>query len=110
MAQTISITPGDGVMRLANVAYLDTGTVAAYEFECGFRPKYVKLVNTNGSGLVQIEWFEGMTAAHGVKTAANGTRSTITSLGITVADNGFTMGLDTDLNVTSEQVYGIAIG
>ena len=102
------MSQGDGVFRVATGRYLDTGTVAAYEFECGFRPKYVRVANvTSGDG---YEWFEGMADASAWKQVAAGTKTLITTLGITVAANGFTMGLDTDVNVTSEQVSWLAIG
>jgi hypothetical protein len=61
-----------------------------------------------------MEWFEGMADASGVKTNDEGTSETgvtlVTSNGITVTDRGFTIGLDTDLLVTSEQLSWMAIG
>jgi len=57
-----------------------------------------------------MEWFEGMDDDSGLKTVAAGTRTLSTSLGITVSASGFTMGLDTDVVVTSEQISWIAIG
>lgn len=110
MAQTITQSNGDGVMRIATGRYLDTGTVAAYDFDdLGFTPKYVKVSNVTSRD--QLEWFEGMADASAVKTVAAGTRTLITTLGITPLTNkGFTLGLDTDVNVTNEQVSWIAIG
>lgn len=98
------------VTNIATGKYIDTGTVAAIDITCGFKPRYVKVVNTDGSGLVMIEWFEGMADDSAIKTASNGDRTTITTLGITPADNGFTIGYDTDLLYTSEQIYWLAIG
>lgn len=57
-----------------------------------------------------MEWYEGMTAGHAVKTVAAGTRSIITSLGITVSESGFVIGLDTDVNVINEQLSWVAEG
>lgn len=108
MAQTISVSPGDGVSRLATASYLDTGTVAAYTFTVGFTPKYVRFQNETSRD--QLEWFEGMTAGYALKTVAAGTRTLITSNGITVSGNQVTMGLDTDVNVTSEQVRALMLG
>lgn len=108
MAQTITTSTGDGVARVATGRYLDTGTVAAYAFSCGFQPKYVRVVNVTSGDM--YEWFEGMAAASASKTVAAGTRSLITTLGITVSADGFTMGLDTDVNVSSEQVSWLALG
>ena len=110
MAITSTQEYPNGVANIATGAYITTGTAAAFTITTGFVPRYVKVVNINASGLVQIEWFNGMDDAAGIKTAANGTRSTLTTLGITPTDDGFTVGLDTDLNVTSEQLYWIAIG
>ena len=64
----------------------------------------------NQDAVESEEWYEGMTAAYGIKTLVTGTASMITSLGITVAADGFTVGLDTDINVTDEQLSWIAIG
>jgi hypothetical protein len=102
--------------NIAVGSYLDTGTAAAITITCGFKPRYVCVYNVTAAstGLVKMEWFEGMTAAHGIKTNDEGTSETgitkITSLGITVSDSGFVIGLDTDLNVTSEQLHWMAIG
>ncbi len=97
------------LLRMATGSYFDNGTEAAYTYsDLGFKPRYVKVVNlTSGD---QEEWFEGMTAAHAHKRIAAGTAAPITSLGITVSDRGFTIGLDTDINKDSEQVYWIALG
>lgn len=98
------------VVNIAVGSYLDTGTAAAFDITTGFKPRYVKVVNTNASGLVMIEWFEGMSDANAVKTASNGDRTTITTLGITPLAKGFTIGLDTDLNADNEQIEWLAIG
>lgn len=109
MAQTITQSAGDGIMRVATGRYLDTGTVAAYDFECGFRPKYVKVQNLAATGAT-LEWYEGMADASAWKSVTAGDGTLITTLGITPLTNGFTFGLDTDTNVTSEQVSWLAIG
>lgn len=107
ITQSQSIQPAS-VVNVAAGRYLDTGTAAAFSLTTGFRPRYVKVIN-NTSG-DQIEWFEGMTAAYGFKRVAAGTGSQVTSNGITVSATGFTIGLDTDINVTNEQLSWIAIG
>lgn len=108
MAQTITQVNGDGIVRVATGRYLDTGTVAAYTVTVGFTPRYVGIFNlTSGD---QMEWYEGMAAASARKQVAAGTGSLITSNGITVSGNTFVIGLDTDVNVTSEQISWIAIG
>lgn len=108
MAVTQSSSLPDGVTRIATGRYLDTGTAAAIAITCGFQPKYVRVVN-NTSG-DEICWFEGMTDAYGVKRVAAGTQAATTSLGITPSARGFTIGLDLDINVTSEQLSWLALG
>lgn len=98
------------VVQIAVGRYLDTGTVAANDITIGFKPLYVQIVNLASGGDVSVEWYHGMAAAEGVLTAIDGTRSLITTLGITQNSNGFTMGLQTDLLVTSEQISWMAIG
>lgn len=89
--------------------YIDTGTVAAFNITLGFQPRYVKVVNVTSGDM--IEWYEGMAAASACKTTgATGVRTLITTLGITVSASGFTVGLDLDVNVTSEQLSWIATG
>ena len=100
MTQTITEKWPTNVLRIATGRYLDTGTVAAYEFETGFKPRYVRVIN-NTSG-DEYCWIEGMTDAYAVKRVAAGTSAQTTSLGITVGERGFTMGLDLDMNATSE--------
>jgi hypothetical protein len=95
------------INNMAVGRFLDTGTVAAAKITTGFKPRYVKVINvTSGDSM---EWFEGMAAAAGVKQVAAGTRTLATSNGITVATDGFTIGLDTDVMVTSEQISWIAM-
>lgn len=118
MATTATQDNGDGVARFAAGSYIiESGdTAAAIDISCGFTPRYVKVVNVTAAstGLVTMEWFDGMSDANGVKTNDEGTSETgvtlITSLGITPSTYGFTIGLDTDLNVKAEQLHWIAIG
>jgi len=110
----ITSTQSQHPASVANIAvgsYLDTGTVAAFKITTGFQPRYVKVVNETGGHFE--EWFEGMEDAEALKcTEDAGTVdiAMITSNGITVAADGFTVGLDTDIHVTSEQLSWIAIG
>lgn len=107
----MAITQAQSMHQVRNHAigaFLDTGTVAATNITCGFRPRYVRVQNLTSRD--SMEWWEGMTAGHGLKTVAAGTRTAVTSNGITVAADGFTIGLDTDVLVTSEQIYWQAVG
>lgn len=109
MAQTITTKVPENTLRVATGRYLDTGTVAAYTFTCGFKPRYVKVVNLAASSS-SFEWFEGMADASAWKTAVDGTAALVTTNGITVDSRGFTLGLDTDVNVSSEQISWLALG
>ena len=109
MSITSTQSKGSGsVVNIAVGRYLDTGTVASFTITTGFRPRYVKVSNVTSRD--QMEWFEGMTDDTGVKTVAAGTRTLSASLGITDNANGFTMGLDTDVVVTSQQISWLALG
>jgi len=115
VTSTQSMQPASG----ANIAvgrYLDTGTAAAITITIGFKARYVEVWNVTGAstGLICVKWFEGMAAASAIKMEDAGTSETaltlITTLGITQLSYGFTVGLDTDLNVTSEQLSWMAMG
>lgn len=88
--------------------YITTGTAAAITITIGFQAKYIRVCNETSRD--QMEWYEGMADAEGIKTVAAGTRTLVTSNGITVAAKTFIIGLDTDVNVTSEQLSWYAIG
>lgn len=68
-----------------------------------FRPKVVKI--TNLGGLATALWVKGMADDSAVKEVTAGTKSAITSNGITPLSDGFSLGADTDLNVSGELVY-----
>lgn len=107
----MAVTQSQSNNQVHNVAvgsYIDTGTAAAFTITTGFQPRYVRVINQTSRDM--MEWFEGMTDAHGIKTVAAGTRTAATSNGITPTENGFTVGLDTDVNVTSEQLRWVAFG
>ena len=108
MAITSTQSSDKGIVHRAFGSYLDTGTAAAFTITVGFQPRYVRVENeTSRDG---YEWFEGMADAEAIKHVAAGTRTLITTLGITVSATGFTVGLDTDVNVTSEQISWMALG
>lgn len=108
MAQTStqSIQPAS-LVNLAIGRWLDTGTVAAITITIGFKARMVEVCNcTSGD---EYKWFEGMAAASAFKRITAGTASIITTLGITVSDKSFVIGLDLDVNVTSEQISWMAL-
>lgn len=85
-----------------------------------FTPRRVTCYNIdNTGGKISVDWFEPMPPASGFKTVAAGTRSYITSDGITpnfqrVMDDGtspgrgFTIGADSDLNAANEVIMWVA--
>ncbi len=96
------------VMQLAVGSYITSSTAAAFTITTGFKPLWVRVVNETSGDM--YEWYHGMAAAEAIKTVAAGTRSIITTLGITQAENGFTIGLDLDVNVINEQLSWMAMG
>lgn len=113
MAITQSQTNAGAVQNFASGKYLDDGTAAAFSIACGFKPRFVKVWNVAATG-GSLEHVEGMAAASAQKFLTNAAAfaqgSLIASNGITLNDNGFTVGLDTDINVSNEQLYWIAFG
>lgn len=107
----MSSTSTQSEHQVRNVAvgrYIDTGTAAAITLTTGFKPRWVKVLNVTSGD--EYEWMEGMADASAMKRVTAGTSSIITTLGITVSESGFIIGLDTDVNVTSEQLSWIAVG
>lgn len=104
------------VVQIAVGRYLSSDTAAAFNITTGFKPLYVEVWNVTAAstGLVGVKWYHGMAAASAIKINDEGTSETgitlITTLGITQLSYGFTVGLDTDLNVISEQLSWIAMG
>src|SRR3990167_11298029 len=97
------------VTNVAVGRYIDTGTVAAVTFTLGFKPRWVRILNEAASSS-GFEWYEGMADASAIKRALAGDLTVVTTNGITPSASGFTIGLDTDVNVINEQLDWIAIG
>lgn len=110
MAITSTQSKGSGsVCNIAVGRYITTGTAAAFTITTGFRPRYVRVQNLAATG-ARLEFYEGMTDDTAWKTVVAGDQSLSASLGITDNANGFTVGLDTDAVVTSEQISWLALG
>lgn len=113
MALIETKNPADGVMRIQTGRLLENTTAVAIKVITGFRPKYVKVINQAPTGGF-LEWFEGMANASAQKFLTNGAvfaqGALITANGITPAVDGFTIGLDTDINVVNEQMSYLAVG
>jgi len=92
------------------------GTGAAIEVEVGFTPKHVKLVrDVSGTSHCSMEAFASMLAASGYKITDDGagvvTARMVTSNGITFGTDPagkFTIGADTDMNISGVQIRWIA--
>lgn len=108
MTQTASQNPPLNTARIVTGAIIESGTAVAVDVNLGFTPRYVKIWNETSGDM--IEWNDTMADAEGMKRVAAGTASKVTSNGITPSSHGFTIGLDTDINVTAEQMSYLAIG
>jgi len=97
------------VVQIAVGRYLTSDTAAAFTITTGFKPLYVKVQNLAATGST-AEWYHGMAADSAWKSVVAGDGSLITTLGITQLSYGFTVGLDTDLNVINEQLSWLALG
>lgn len=106
MAVTQSSTQSNGVVNRYVARYLEDDTAAAFTLDVGFTPRSVRVINLTSRH--EMEWFEGMDDASALKTVAAGTRTLITSNGITVSGTNVTVGLDTDVVVADEQLQIIA--
>jgi hypothetical protein len=98
------------VNQVGHVAYgkVDS-TGAAISVTTGFKPSVVLLYNVGG--LVNAEWFDGMGDGKALKQVTAGTISFISSGGITLSENGFSIGTDSDINPAGgEDIYYLAIG
>lgn len=93
------------------------GTGAAINVQLGFIPKKVELINIDDAGSLapRMIWINGMPAASALKFLGTPSYSMITTLGIseyagTAGGNsaGFTIGADTDMNVSAETIVYIA--
>jgi len=109
---TVTSTQSKVPASVANIAvgrYLTSSTAAAITITCGFKPRWVRVINEAASSS-SFEWYEGMADASALKRALAGDITVVTTLGITPSASGFTIGLDTDVNVINEQLDWIAIG
>lgn len=83
-----------GVVR-GTGASLDVKTV-------GFRPSKVRVYNLGTN--IELAWTMAMADAAGLKVIANGTRTNVTSAGITPLANGFNIGTDST-NTAADLLY-----
>lgn len=87
------------------------GTGSAINVKCGFKPRYVKLINIDSAAEEELEWFSSMGDGYGVKRTGDA-HSVISSDGISHYDTdfqGFTIGADSDVNANGETLCWLAI-
>lgn len=127
MAITSSIAAAIAAIKMATFDWLDSaGSPAAAAVSLGFIPSYIEITNIT-DGIV-YKWYDGMTAGHAIRIAANGTITELTSGGFTMevvppaagsgtsvgtnspggvlAPNGFTFSTITQ----NKQYRGVALG
>lgn len=102
MTITAAVTNSTELTRLATINHFDDAAApAAASYRAGFKPRYVRVDNVTDR--IMLEWYEGMTSAHAVKTVAAGTRTLETSGGVTVS--GDTIGFA----VTQNKQYRVQV-
>lgn len=91
------------------------GTGAAINIQCGFAPDYVEIINIDGDA--RLTYTSDMADGAGYKVIAAGTGALVATGGVTpyagtAAGNsrGFTIGADTDVNVSAETLVWVAFG
>ena len=87
-------------------------TAVALNFDdVGFKPSYVRIMNVNNGAT--LEHVNGMAAASALllKEGASDTYEPglVTSNAITLTDRGFTLGVETSVNIATHVLYVIAI-
>jgi len=115
MGITSTLKSGEGIARVATGTYITDTTAAAHDVNCGFTPKYVRIMNETGDAF--MEWNDTMADAEAMVLVGDTdpvTWQLVTSNGVTPLDDGtthgFRIGLNTDVNVTNQQVSWLAIG
>lgn len=96
---------GSGVSREQRGVFLGTG--AALDIEVGFRPRHVHLINLSSAD--EAKWAEYMDDGSMHKRLAAGSATVVSSNGVTPTDSGFTLGPDSDMNVSGEKVLYICV-
>lgn len=95
-----------GVTRVVTGAVTGTGAAISVA-TVGFKPRCVELYNEGG--LVSAVQTDTMEEARSLKRITSGTMSrTAAAEGVTLTDDGFDLGLDSDLNVSGELIHFVA--
>lgn len=96
---------GSGRSREVIGTFVGTGADLDIE-KVGFSPNRIEVHNVDG--LCMAVWTNVMADDSMLKTITAGTMSKVTTDGITPLSGGFTLGADTDLNVSGEEGFYIA--
>lgn len=107
ITSTQSKAPAD-TNNMAVGRFINSSAEAAFTITLGFKPRYVKVINLADD--IQGEFFEGMAASEMFVRIQNGTGNLVSSNGIIVLDNGFTLGADSSVNGNNKQLTWIAYG
>jgi hypothetical protein len=87
-----------GVTRTVSGSYVGTGAAQDIKLDkVGFKPKRV-IIHRLTTAIDKAEHLAGMADASFVKTAAAGTRTVVTTQGVTLKDTGFGLGTDAAIN------------
>lgn len=110
MAVDLATTNDGGVSNLAIGSF--TGTGAGVDCNCGFKPRYVKVINVTDRTTYEIT--SDMVAGNALKTVAAGTMTDDAS-GITLTDGNSTSGLrglsiPAAIAINAKVIYYIAFG
>lgn len=105
---TSAINRSTGVLN-RTIEYFTTNadTAADTTFAFGFKPRYVRFINLTDR--IEDEWFEGMAAGYALHTVAAGTRTLVTTGGITIDSDG-NVSIPAALMVASKSFAMIAEG
>lgn len=112
MTVTSSITQNNQPARIAQGRYEDTAVTADAEFDIGFIPRYVRVVNEVQAAI--LEWSEGMPDGLGIKyRSPNGAAISIPAAGNGITPRGrgikdetygFTLGQDGNILSDNEPI------
>lgn len=91
-----------GVTRRVTGAVEGTGALINVR-TVGFRPRRVTLLNVDG--LVTAEWQDTMADDSMIKRVTAGTMTAPTSDGIIPLSDGFSIGVDADVNAAGEVIH-----
>ena len=111
LVHTPNDSGGDVCFATGKIVQNTVGIVAE-NIAVGFVPSRVELFNL--TEVTQTNWQHGMTAGYSEQQATDGTKSIITSHGISAyagsssKASGFTIGTDTGMTGTSDVCYYIA--